>query len=925
MAELHPAHLQKIRERGFSDDLITKLASQNGRPPILQSLTAEEIQRDWLRQFPSMRDNPGGALLLRFNDTTFSLKPDQPDWDEEHQRFTKYLYAWRGDQPKGSNTQPWLPSKPATIATEGLFDALIATALIGVPCAGATAPSHVLRSEFPETVKVYISDADVPYHHFTGLLPVVIGQCKAKKLKLAHLPRNPDADYAYTGDRIPEECKWGMEEWHREWLRQGLDPKQQLQLVINNAKEPYEYVRSIFLDYGLAGIRYPINNAVLVTGARAIADATDRSDQRQVLRDLLHSVTKAPKKWIDEQIDRRDSARFHEEQKALEERIALGLEQPPEPYIPPPLDPYQIAEGRPIDVHISNLLLSGDTLYGSHQSSLFTYDHSTGFWSRMPQPAALQMVQQHVEQVFTIDRDDRRAYPYGTSQQVNSCLTALSIKAASDKLANPAPVIPFLEKAYDCNTSQPISHSPDHGATYGIAAPLLLTDQCPDTFTTAIDTCFGAEYLPLIRSWIRAIVDPTIPYGRFLLIVGQTGSGKGMLLEFLDSLLPASCRSSLEEPGDICNQDKVYQLVLGKRYVTFHDLPARLKPMQLFYKLVENAEVSARKLNASDSSAISANCRFSAATTKLPTLADGNDGFVRRALVLTTKPRLSKPNRSIKAAIVGNTTEHATLRAQVIGWALAMPRRDVIDTLYGDACSDLLSANLDDLEANADAVAHFIDECLTTSNVEVTPANWDWIFQCFRSYCDNQGFVGKGSKFHLQGAIRSKLPHLHRKRGKEPIAVAIANGRDKATRKSTPTCDWGFQLREGAFQRRVDRDPRCVAGGFGFEGLEDLRRHKPPCPRDAADDSGTDAGTTVGQNGGAPSQTPAAAVGDAVSQGSSYLLRGKEKEIETHHASHMKNALFLYPFPIEQPDPPPNPAHPATHPDDPLNFSDRPF
>ena len=41
MTELHPAHLQKIRERGFSDDLITKLASQNGRPPILQSLTAE--------------------------------------------------------------------------------------------------------------------------------------------------------------------------------------------------------------------------------------------------------------------------------------------------------------------------------------------------------------------------------------------------------------------------------------------------------------------------------------------------------------------------------------------------------------------------------------------------------------------------------------------------------------------------------------------------------------------------------------------------------------------------------------------------------------------------------------------------------------------------------------------------------------------
>ena len=141
-----------------------------------------------------MKGNKGGELLLRFNATTVSLKPDEPEWDEEHQRFKKYLYAYRGDQPKGFSTQPWIPSKPPVIATEGLFDALVATGIIGIPCAAATAPSHVLRSDFPETVKVYISDADVPFHHAPSLLPVVIGQCKAKGLKLAHLPRNPNAD-----------------------------------------------------------------------------------------------------------------------------------------------------------------------------------------------------------------------------------------------------------------------------------------------------------------------------------------------------------------------------------------------------------------------------------------------------------------------------------------------------------------------------------------------------------------------------------------------------------------------------------------------------------------------------------------------------------------------------------------------------------
>jgi hypothetical protein len=357
-----------------------------------------------------------------------------------------------------------------------------------------------------------------------------------------------------------------------------------------------------------------------------------------------------------------------------------------------------------------------------------------------------------------------------------------------------------------------------------------------------------------------------------------------MLLEFLSSLLPASCRSALLEPNLLESPDKVYQFVLGKRYISFDDLPAKLKqPMQTFYKLVEDADTAIRKLNASDSETINAHCRFSAGATKLPTLADGNDGIIRRAIVLKTQPRLVAPDLDLKAAVVGNTAAHLQLRAAVIGWALAMPRQDVIDTLYGDACSDLLSDNLDELEANADAVAHFIDDCLEPSLVEVTPENWDWIHQCFRSYCDHQGFVGKHNKFHLQGAIRAKLPHLHRKRGKEPMAVAIANGRDKKTRKTTPACDWGFKLREDAFNRRMDKAPRCVARMLGTMGLETLRSHNPDCPRDAAQDSGLEAENTVSQKQDAPLENPAAASGVPVSHSLSSIDREEKKEVSTHH------------------------------------------
>jgi phage/plasmid-associated DNA primase len=680
---------------------------------------------------------------------------------------------------------------------------------------------------------------------------VVIGQCKEKGLKLAHLPRNPAADYAYPGDQIPDDCKWGMEEWCKEWTRQGLDPKQQLRQVVNKAKDPFEYLRSIFLDYGHAGIRYPLNTAVLTTGARSICDATDRPDQRTMLIDLLHDITKAPKGWIKEQVERRATARFQE---SAEEQPATAIDLPAEEDQVEISTLYFNSDDRPIDVHLSNQLLSGEVVYGSSANSLFSYDNASGFWSRIPQDEALRMVQSEIEQVYVMDRFGRTLFPYGSSHQISSCLTALTIKASNSRLANPELCIAFKDQTYDCKTAQPKPHSADHGITYGIEAPLLIREDCPDAFSKAIDTCFGHEAMPVLRAWIRAIIDPTIPYGKFLLIIGNTGTGKGMLLEFIDKLLPTQCRSELLEPGDISGPDKVYQYVLGKRYVSFEDLPHRLKSMQLFYKLVENAEVSARKLNASSTETAARNCRFSAAATKLPTLSDGNDGLVRRALVLTTKPRLGSPNRNLKATIVGDTAEHIQLRGEVMGWALSMERQQVIDTLYGDACSDFLDSNLEELEANADAVAHFVDECLVPATAEVTPVVWSHFFDCFRAYCDKKGYSGKGSESHFKGRIRAKLPHLHRSRKKESMADARAAGRDRNSRLVVPACDWGYDLSTNAFTL-TPMGHKGHPANFTSNGLFELRAHNPACPRDTR--SNTE--NTMGQNQDAEPETSVSA------------------------------------------------------------------
>ena len=76
--------------------------------------------------------------------------------------------------------------------------------------------------------------------------------------------------------------------------------------------------------------------------------------------------------------------------------------------------------------------------------------------------------------------------------------------------------------------------------------------------------------------------------------------------------------------------------------------------------------------------------------------------LLRRVSVLETKPCLRTPDQNFKATFVRDTNDHIQLRAAVVGWALAMKRQTVIDSLYGDSCSDLLDANHDELEAKAD-------------------------------------------------------------------------------------------------------------------------------------------------------------------------------------------------------------------------------
>ena len=124
------------------------------------------------------------------------------------------------------------------------------------------------------------------------------------------------------------------------------------------------------------------------------------------------------------------------------------------------------------------------------------------------------------------------------------------------------------------------------------------------------------------------------------------------------------------------------------------------------------------------------------------------------------------------------------------------------------------------------------------------------------------------------------------------------------SRIDIPKKDWGYALLSEGFHADIN-GRRTLRNGHLTSGvLQQLRDHRPPCPPDAESDEKN----TVRQKTESGLQTDCAATTDALSQ-SSFLIDSKEKKDTGTHAH---NACAPSPVSLRQPDPPSNPAHPAT-------------
>lgn len=787
LSDLHSEHLlTELGERGL------KLALELGA----RSIDADEAYALGFR-YPGWR---GGGLLLPFGGDFAQLRCDAPPINR-HGDPIKYLNR------TGTKQRPVTFGKDSpTTATEGWKDAIRLHLETGETVQGI--PGVTVGKLLAPTVHYLIFDADATTN------PSVWGQLIAASLRrpalrLGFFPRElagnkgGACEFFNAGGELATIRRWKVRELLREL--------------------PNQWDRTLRIDWQVPAIRKLASLALEAT----------------LSRDAAQQLVSFAAKQIGLPVERARQILYAQQRRRNPQ---LGV---------PPCQGVPVSRNdAPPERQAAELLYSElGRLVACAGGRLYRYDARAGYWQVWPDAEAEAATLAVLQRLFDIsEKTGRRQFAYGTDHQMRAAVSLLARIAGRGPLASREPmVVVFGNGTLDLRTCRLDDHSPEHGATFGIDADYIPGAACPAALQRVLETCFPEGAEPIIRALIRWAIDPTIRYGEAFHILGSTGTGKGLTLEFVGSMLPTPLQSSISHPADINSPETLHQLVQGRRLILFPDTPAenrRRGHCGLFYELVENKPQTTRRLYSSDAE----EARRMYARCIIGSIAplqfgDSRDGFLRRVLTLQTLPRSCDPDPTLRDRLIGNTQEHRQIRSEAASWALGMFLEVVEAVLDKSDPEGLLRQGEEEAAAAGDPVSLWADVCLEPhhlgANAQVNDFDLDQMYESYLGWCHYAGVQHAKQRNNFLGHLRRILgPSRCLPRHKESREEARSAGRSVTQRQNRPRFDAGFALRAGVLLPSVTGGPgdrsnfnRLALGSGALEAIRSLSPAlRPPHP-----------------------------------------------------------------------------------------------
>jgi phage/plasmid-associated DNA primase/ssDNA-binding Zn-finger/Zn-ribbon topoisomerase 1 len=453
-------------------------------------------------------------------------------------------------------------------------------------------------------------------------------------------------------------------------------------------------------------------------------------------------------------------------------------------------------------------------------AAFYRWIESLGYWEHQPDNRINTMIADCGDKAFKLKNSKefgwQVGYPYGTNSHKES-----AFKYCRSRLERPEPLPTnthlraFKNCTVDLRTGARMPHDKGYYLTSIIPYEYEPGRECPEIFRQFIADSFGEDMLPIIRAFTSMFLDPTAPYGRFPHLIGKSGGGKGTMGRFWNSLFGEDGASS----GDFSNLSTAegrHQYLTGKQIFSVPDSGGYVSGLRAFYELVDNGGMSGRALFNPVGYFKTWNIRFWIASVDHLQIENAGDGWARRAYPIPVRARTVRPDPDLRLKL-------EACKADVISWALAMPREERDRILLSPPTNERVINLTMDSALYGDSTKSFVDLCLRpSSDAGFIPHHL--LHTWYVAYCKEHGYTPLGmSKFISH--LKTILPQNFSDRSWSPMVDG---------KRSRVAAHWEFiSPLEGAFVKsdvEVDNNP--------FQGRTEKNNPTWICIKSACEEGG---------------------------------------------------------------------------------------
>ncbi|MEM8828961.1 MAG: PriCT-2 domain-containing protein [Cyanobacteria bacterium P01_G01_bin.19] len=380
------------------------------------------------------------------------------------------------------------------------------------------------------------------------------------------------------------------------------------------------------------------------------------------------------------------------------------------------------------------------------------------YWKVVNDDAMKTHVAKESQKFYKLDKKGEKLFTFGTENDVKGGLNFFkSLHNRSDTDVSNAHLIAFDNGTFDVRTNDlSLHHNKRDNLTFKIVGDYIEGAELPEVARDFFTSAFGEELIPYIRAVYKMYLDPTFPYGKFVHVIGPSGSGKGTFIRLLLSMLSPSSKGAGNDLTCFNKPDKVMQELSGKSIYALPDMSGFTNKCTGFYELVDNGPLSGRKLYASHTISKRWNVRFIVGSVNPLKVGGSSDGWARRVLQLPTKRRERKPDIYLEKKLTD-------VNAQIASWALQMPKEEALELIQNADANEVIKQSTLEAAIYGDSVKQFVDQCvlLTGRNNDFVPISE--LHKKYKLYCKEKGYKALALNA-FSTSIQSDLRHLYQKR-----------------------------------------------------------------------------------------------------------------------------------------------------------------